>query len=118
MGFEGLSGNESMLHHLQSPCRVSDLGSLTALTREAWVPAAHAHRLSEDPPWTPSPPWTRSPPVCDDYDITTYREILFAADGIDHLLQLVGGFSPSATTILRRGGPPSGRAGPEPTGGR
>jgi hypothetical protein len=28
-GFEGLSGNESSLHHSQSPCRVSDLGSLT-----------------------------------------------------------------------------------------
>jgi homogentisate 1,2-dioxygenase len=45
MGFEGFSGNESILYHLQSPCRVSELGSFTALEREEWVPAAHAHRL-------------------------------------------------------------------------
>jgi hypothetical protein len=42
MGFEGFSDNESMLHHLQSPCRVSELGSFTALTPVEWVPAAHA----------------------------------------------------------------------------
>ena len=45
MGFEGFSGNESILYHLQSPCRVTELGSFTALEREEWVPAAHAHRL-------------------------------------------------------------------------
>jgi homogentisate 1,2-dioxygenase len=45
MGFEGFSGNESILYHLESPCRVSELGSFTALEREEWVPAAHAHRL-------------------------------------------------------------------------
>ena len=26
MGFEGFSGNESILYHLQTPCRVSELG--------------------------------------------------------------------------------------------
>ena len=30
MGFEGFSGNESILYHLQTPCRVSELGSFTA----------------------------------------------------------------------------------------
>jgi homogentisate 1,2-dioxygenase len=45
MGFEGFSGNESILYHLQTPCRVTELGSFTPLTREEWVPAAHAHRL-------------------------------------------------------------------------
>jgi len=45
MGFEGFSGNESILYHLQTPCRVTELGSFTALEREEWVPAAHAHRL-------------------------------------------------------------------------
>jgi homogentisate 1,2-dioxygenase len=41
MGFEGFSGNESILYHLESPCRVSELGSFTALERDEWVPAAH-----------------------------------------------------------------------------
>ncbi|MFZ0043185.1 MAG: homogentisate 1,2-dioxygenase [Solirubrobacteraceae bacterium] len=45
MGFEGFSGNESILYHLQTPCRVSELGSFTAIEREEWVPAAHAHHL-------------------------------------------------------------------------
>jgi homogentisate 1,2-dioxygenase len=45
MGFEGFSGNESILYHLQTPCRVSELGSFTAIERGEWVPAAHAHRL-------------------------------------------------------------------------
>ena len=45
MGFEGFSGNESILYHLQTPCRVSDLGSFTAIEHEEWVPDAHAHRL-------------------------------------------------------------------------
>ena len=45
MGFEGFSGNESILYHLQTPCRVTELGSFTAIEREEWVPAAHAHRL-------------------------------------------------------------------------
>jgi homogentisate 1,2-dioxygenase len=45
MGFEGFSGNESILYHLQTPCRVSELGSFTAIGHEEWVPAAHAHRL-------------------------------------------------------------------------
>jgi homogentisate 1,2-dioxygenase len=45
MGFEGFSGNESILYHLQTPCRVSELGSFAAIERDEWVPAAHAHRL-------------------------------------------------------------------------
>jgi homogentisate 1,2-dioxygenase len=45
MGFEGFSGNESILYHLETPCRVSELGSFTAIEHEEWVPAAHAHRL-------------------------------------------------------------------------
>ena len=46
MGFEGFSGNESILYHLQTPCRVSELGSFTAIEREEWVPSAHVHRLA------------------------------------------------------------------------
>ena len=45
MGFEGFSGNESILYHLQTPCRVTELGTFTPLVREEWVPDAHAHRL-------------------------------------------------------------------------
>ncbi|HEY1592765.1 MAG TPA: homogentisate 1,2-dioxygenase [Solirubrobacteraceae bacterium] len=45
MGFEGFSGNESILYHLQTPCRVTELGEFTAIDREEWVPAAHSHHL-------------------------------------------------------------------------
>ncbi len=45
MGFEGFSGNESILYHLQSPCRITELGSFTAIEHREWVPPAHAHRL-------------------------------------------------------------------------
>ncbi len=44
MGLEGFTGNESILYHLQSPCRVKELGEFTPITREEWVPEAHAHR--------------------------------------------------------------------------
>ena len=45
MGLEGFSGNESILYHLQSPCRVKELGAFTPIEREEWVPETHAHRL-------------------------------------------------------------------------
>jgi homogentisate 1,2-dioxygenase len=45
MGLEGFTGNESILYHLHSPCRVKELGPFTAIEREEWVPEAHAHRL-------------------------------------------------------------------------
>jgi homogentisate 1,2-dioxygenase len=44
MGFEGFSGLESILYHLQSPCRVVELGEFEPIVREEWVPDAHAHR--------------------------------------------------------------------------
>ncbi len=44
MGLEGFTGNESILYHLQSPCRVKELGAFTPIEREEWVPEAHAHR--------------------------------------------------------------------------
>jgi homogentisate 1,2-dioxygenase len=43
-GLEGFSGNESILYHLQSPCRVKELGPFEPIEREEWVPEAHAHR--------------------------------------------------------------------------
>jgi homogentisate 1,2-dioxygenase len=45
MGYEGFSGNESILYHLQTPCRVKELGTFTAIEREEWVPDAHAWHL-------------------------------------------------------------------------
>ncbi len=45
MGLEGFTGNESILYHLESPCRVKELGSFTPIVREEWVPDTHAHRL-------------------------------------------------------------------------
>ena len=44
MGLEGFTGNESILYHLQSPCRVMELGGFEPVEREEWVPDAHAHR--------------------------------------------------------------------------
>src|SRR6187455_1331369 len=44
MGLEGFSGNESILYHVTSPCRVKELGALQPIEREEWVPDAHAHR--------------------------------------------------------------------------
>ena len=46
MGYEGFSGNESILYHLVSPCRVSEVLDFTPITREEWVPDAHVHRLT------------------------------------------------------------------------
>src|SRR5216110_3670581 len=45
MGLEGFVGNESILYHLQSPCRVMKLGDFEEIKRDEWVPDAHAHRL-------------------------------------------------------------------------
>ena len=44
MGLEGFTGNESILYHLESPCRVKELGDFTPIEREEWVPETHAHR--------------------------------------------------------------------------
>jgi homogentisate 1,2-dioxygenase len=46
LGFEGFSGNESILYHLSSPCRIADVGAFTPIEREEWVPDAHVHRLT------------------------------------------------------------------------
>src|SRR5215204_4790386 len=53
MGHEGFSGNESILYHLQSPCRVAEVGGLTPTVREEWVPDAHVHRLARTAPLEP-----------------------------------------------------------------
>jgi homogentisate 1,2-dioxygenase len=47
MGYEGFSGNESILYHLGSPCRIAAAGEFVGFTREEWVPSAHVHRLAD-----------------------------------------------------------------------
>ena len=44
LGYEGFSGNESILYHLQSPCRLKEVGEFTPIVREEWMPDAHVHR--------------------------------------------------------------------------
>src|SRR3954449_4134575 len=44
MGLEGFTGNESILYHLQSPCRVMKLDGFEEIERKEWVPDQHAHR--------------------------------------------------------------------------
>ena len=46
LGYEGFSGNESILYHLHSPCRLAEVGGFTPIRREEWVPDAHVHRLA------------------------------------------------------------------------
>jgi homogentisate 1,2-dioxygenase len=50
MGYEGFSGNESILYHLQSPCRVAEVLDFTPIEREEWVPDQHVHRLTNTAP--------------------------------------------------------------------
>ena len=38
LGFEGFSGNESILYHLHSPCRVAQIGDFQPIIRDEWVP--------------------------------------------------------------------------------
>jgi homogentisate 1,2-dioxygenase len=44
MGLEGFTGNESILYHLRSPCRVMKLDGFESIVRKEWVPDEHAHR--------------------------------------------------------------------------
>jgi homogentisate 1,2-dioxygenase len=45
LGFEGFSGNESILYHLHSPAAVAEVGGFQPLEHEEWVPSEHVHRL-------------------------------------------------------------------------
>ncbi|HEV7806947.1 MAG TPA: homogentisate 1,2-dioxygenase [Solirubrobacteraceae bacterium] len=50
MGYEGFSGNESILYHLHSPCDVAEVGAFEPIALEEWVPDAHVHRLTDTAP--------------------------------------------------------------------
>ena len=54
LGYEGFSGNESILYHLHSPCRLSEVGDFAPIRREEWVPDAHVHRLADVNPVAPA----------------------------------------------------------------
>ena len=45
MGLEGSTGNESILYHLHSPCRVKEIGEFAPIVRDEWVPQTHQHPL-------------------------------------------------------------------------
>jgi len=53
LGYEGFSGNESILLHLHSPCRLDRVGGFRPLVRDEWVPEAHVHRLAHTGPLPP-----------------------------------------------------------------
>src|SRR5213082_2239529 len=59
MGLEGFTGNESILYHLHSPCRVMELAGFEPIEREEWVPEQLGISISRRS--TPSPSATRSP---------------------------------------------------------
>src|SRR4051794_16142640 len=44
MGLEGFSGNESILYHLTSPCRVKEVGESRPIVRDEGLPGPPAHR--------------------------------------------------------------------------
>jgi homogentisate 1,2-dioxygenase len=50
LGYEGFSGNESILYHLHSPCRLAEVGDFTPIVRDEWVPDTHVHRLADSNP--------------------------------------------------------------------
>ena len=54
MGYEGFSGNESILYHLRSPCDVAEVGSFEPIERSEWVPDTHVHRLTTTASLEPS----------------------------------------------------------------
>jgi homogentisate 1,2-dioxygenase len=44
MGYEGFSGNESILYHVNSPCRIAEAGDFEPIEHTEWIPDAHVHR--------------------------------------------------------------------------
>jgi homogentisate 1,2-dioxygenase len=44
MGYQGFSGNESILYHLNPPARIDAVGAFEPLVRETWQQPAYTHR--------------------------------------------------------------------------
>jgi homogentisate 1,2-dioxygenase len=53
LGYEGFSGNETLVYHLRSPCRLDEIGPFSPNRRDEWVPSAHVHRLADIRPLEP-----------------------------------------------------------------
>src|SRR5947199_159414 len=49
MGLEGFTGNESILYHLESLCRVMELGGFEEIEREEWLSEYHEHLVEGAP---------------------------------------------------------------------
>src|SRR4051795_7523635 len=47
LGYEGFSGNETILYHLHSPCRLAEVGGFGPIRREEGAPETPAHRLAD-----------------------------------------------------------------------
>jgi homogentisate 1,2-dioxygenase len=45
IGLKGFDGASSILYHLNTPCRVREVGAFAPIARDEWVPDSHAHRL-------------------------------------------------------------------------
>ena len=72
MGLEGFSGNESILYHLHSPCRVKEIGAFEPIEREEWD-ARRRTRTGTSARWASSPAATRSPAASSSCGTTTSR---------------------------------------------
>jgi homogentisate 1,2-dioxygenase len=57
LGYEGFSGNESILYHLQSPCRIKEAAEFEPIEHEEWVPDTHVHRLTNTAGLEPEGDW-------------------------------------------------------------
>ena len=57
LGYEGFSGNESILYHLQSPCRIKEAAEFEPIEHEEWVPDSHVHRLTNTAGVEPEGDW-------------------------------------------------------------
>jgi homogentisate 1,2-dioxygenase len=44
MGLRGFSGNQTILYHLVTPCRIQEAAGFEPLRYEEWVPGDHVHR--------------------------------------------------------------------------
>jgi homogentisate 1,2-dioxygenase len=53
IGYEGFSGNESLVYHLHTPCRLDEVGAFTPIVRDEWVPETYVHRLADINPVAP-----------------------------------------------------------------
>src|SRR2546421_10148441 len=73
-GLEGFSGNESILYHRHSPCRVAKIDRHQPVPIEEWVPDewAHRHLRLKDFPEGGDPVLARQPLLFNDDVVVRY----------------------------------------------